>query len=172
MKTILFLFLLILNLSARDDIYFLPEQGNIAQREVVKLFSKAHSEIKIAIYSFTNKAFLKALKQAARRGVKIKIVADYDSNKNQRHYSIVPQLRKLRKIEVHLLKGAGKGRYKGIMHIKLFIIDNRVVSFGSANYTYSAFHNNYEILYINDDWTFTRRFIPIFNSLFSKSSRK
>jgi phosphatidylserine/phosphatidylglycerophosphate/cardiolipin synthase-like enzyme len=169
MKTFLFLFLIIITLSAKDKLYFLPQQGYEAEKEITQLFSKAHDEIKIAIYSFTNKKFLKALKLAAKRGVKIKIVADYGSNKNQRYRSIIPILRKLRNTEVHLINGKGKGKYKGIMHVKLFIIDNRIVSFGSANYSYSAFHNNYEILYINDDWTFTRKFIKIFDKLFSFS---
>jgi phosphatidylserine/phosphatidylglycerophosphate/cardiolipin synthase-like enzyme len=139
MRVVLILFFVISLIFGRDYIYFLPEDGNEAEKKMVSLFSKAHSEIKIAIYSFTNRKFLKALKQSARRGVKIKIVADYESNKNQQHKSIVPILRKLRNVHVKLRKGIGK-KYKGIMHIKMFIIDNRVVGYGSANYTYSAFH--------------------------------
>jgi len=166
MRIFLIGILFFINLYSKEDIYFLPNDGKVAEKQIALLFSKAHNNIKIAIYSFTNKVFLKALKKAARRGVKIKIVADYGSNKTSRYGSIVPQLRKLRNISVHLIDGKGNGRYKGIMHIKMFIIDDRVVSFGSANYTYSGFHNNYEILYINDDWTFTRKFLSIFDKLY------
>ena len=166
MKTFLFLFLFFTNIYAKDFIYFLPKDGKIAQKEMVKLFKTAHREIKIAIYSFTNREFLKALKIAAKKGVKIKIVADYETNKNQKYYSIIPILRKFRNVKVKLTRGIGK-RYKGIMHIKMFIIDDRVVGFGSANYTKSAFYNNYEILYINDDWTFTKRFLKIFDTLYN-----
>ena len=168
MKTILFLILFVSSVFARDTLYFLPEDGDKAENKIAHIFKTAHYEIKIAMYTFTNKKFLKALKSAARRGVKIKIIADYDSNKNQSYSSIVPQLKKLRNIEVKLLTGAGRGRYKGIMHIKFFIVDDRIVGFGSANYTYSAFHKNYEILYINDDWTFTRKFTKIFDKLWIK----
>jgi phosphatidylserine/phosphatidylglycerophosphate/cardiolipin synthase-like enzyme len=59
------------------------------------------------------------------------MVADKSSNKNQKFFSIVPRLKKLRNIKVHLISGKGHGKYKGIMHIKLLIIDNRVVAFGS-----------------------------------------
>jgi phosphatidylserine/phosphatidylglycerophosphate/cardiolipin synthase-like enzyme len=152
-------------LEARDNIYFMPQDGNKAQKDISSLILNAHESIDIAMYSFTNKVFFKSLKLAARRGVKIRIVADKDSNKNQRYFSIVPRLKKLRNIKVHLISGKKHGRYKGIMHIKLLIVDDRVVAFGSANYTSSAFHNNYELLYINDDWTFTRRFSRIFNKL-------
>ncbi len=150
---------------ARDFVYFLPKDGYKAEKKMSYLFSHAHESIKIAIYSFTNKKFLKAIKIAAKKGIKVTIIADYSSNKDQRHYSIVPILRKLRNVKVKFLNGTGK-RYKGIMHIKMFIVDDRVVGFGSANYTYSAFHNNYEILYINDDWTFTRKFVKIFDELY------
>ena len=164
MRKFLVLFFIITSIFAKNEVYFLPNDGYEAEKKVAYLFQTAHNNIKIAIYAFTNKKFLKALKSAARRGVKIKIIADYESNKNQKHNSIVPILRKLRNIKVKLKKGRG-GRYQGIMHIKMFIVDDRVVGFGSANYTYSAFHKNYEILYINDDWTFTRKFIKIFDKL-------
>jgi len=167
MKTILFLFLLFSNLLARDYVYFLPKDGEKAQKHIINLITHANNNIKIAIYSFTNKKFAKALKIAAKRGVDIKIIADYESNKNQKYKSVVPILKKLRHIKVHLINGSGR-KYKGIMHIKMLIIDDRVVSFGSANYTYSAFNVNYELLYINDDWTFTRKFIKIFNTLWKK----
>jgi len=162
----LFILILLINMSfARDFVYFLPKDGYKAEKKMSYLFSHAHESIKIAIYSFTNKKFLKAIKIAAKKGIKVTIIADYSSNKDQRHYSIVPILRKLRNVKVKFLNGTGK-RYKGIMHIKMFIVDDRVVGFGSANYTYSAFHNNYEILYINDDWTFTRKFVKIFDELY------
>jgi len=163
-KKFLILFFTIIMLFAKNEVYFLPYDGKKAENKISYLFKTAHNNIKIAIYTFTNKKFLKALKSAARRGVKIKIIADYESNKNQLHGSVIPILKKLRNIQVHLKQGK-KRKYKGIMHIKMFIVDDRVVSFGSANYTYSAFYKNYEILYINDDWTFTRKFIKIFDKL-------
>jgi phosphatidylserine/phosphatidylglycerophosphate/cardiolipin synthase-like enzyme len=165
MKQIFILIVCIIFINAKDRIYFMPKDGDKAQKEIAFLISHAHENIYIAMYSFTNSKFLKALKIAAKKGIKIRIVADKSSNKNQKFFSIVPRLKKLRNIKVHLISGKGHGKYKGIMHIKLLIIDNRVVAFGSANYTYSAFHKNYEILYLNDDWTFTRRFIPIFEKL-------
>jgi len=165
MRKIFILIVYIIFLNAKDIIYFLPEDGNKAEKNIAFLISHAHENIDIAMYSFTNTKFLKALKIAARRGVKIRIVADRNSNSNQRFFSIVPRLKKLRNIRVHLLSGRGHGKYKGIMHIKLLIVDDRVVAFGSANYTYSAFHKNYEILYINNDWTFTRRFENVFEKL-------
>ena len=168
MKRIIILIFLFINLQAKDNIYFLPQNGKEAEQRMINLFYHAHQNIKIAIFTFTNKKFLKAIKSAARRGVEVKIVADYENNKNQKHWSIIPQLKKLRNVKVKLLRGIGKGKYKGIMHIKMFIIDDSVIGFGSANYTKSAFYKNYELLYINDDWTFTRKFVKIFDKLWSK----
>ena len=171
MKKLLVIFLMIITLQAKNEIYFLPLDGVKAEQRIVNLFYNAHENIKIAIFTFTNKKFFKALKNAARRGIKIEIVADYENNKNSRHWSIIPQLKKLRNIKVKFLNGTKKGRYKGIMHIKMFIVDDRVVSFGSANYTKSAFYKNYELLYINDDWTFTRKFIKIFDKLWESKTK-
>jgi phosphatidylserine/phosphatidylglycerophosphate/cardiolipin synthase-like enzyme len=171
MKRILVLILFFITLQAQDYIYFMPKDGKIAQKKVAYLFKTAHESIKIAIYTFTNKEFFKALKSAARRGVKIQIIADYESNKNSLHYSVIPQLKKLRNIKIKLVSGKGHGKYRGIMHMKLFIVDDITVGFGSANYTYSAFYKNYELLYINDDWTFTRRFIKVFDELWSNKRR-
>jgi len=168
MKRILLLILFFITLQAQDYIYFLPKDGKVAEKKLTYLFNTAHESIKIAIYTFTNKNFYKALRNAARRGIKIQIIADYESNKNQRHFSVVPRLKKLRNIQIKLISGVGHGKYRGIMHMKLFIIDDIIVGFGSANYTYSAFHKNYELLYINDDWTFTRRFIKVFDELWTK----
>jgi len=166
MKGIIFLFLFIIVLFARDEVFFLPKDGKIAEKKIENLFLHAHQNIKIAIYTFTNKEFYKALKSAARKGIKITIIADYESNKNQYHHSVIPQLKKLRNIKIKLISGKGNGKYKGIMHMKLFIVDDIIVGFGSVNYTYSAFYNNYEVLYINDDWTFARKFIKIFDELY------
>jgi len=168
MKRIIVLILLFIGLQAKDIVYFLPQDGKIAEKKIEYLFQTAHQKIDIAIYTFTNKKFYKALKSAARRGVKIRIIADYEENKNQLYHSVIPRLKKLRNIDVKLLKGLKNGRYRGIMHMKLFIVDDVIVGFGSANYTYSAFHKNYELLYINDDWTFTRKFEKIFNKLWTK----
>ncbi|NPA55111.1 MAG: DUF1669 domain-containing protein [Epsilonproteobacteria bacterium] len=164
MKKIILILCVLIGLRA-DVVYFLPKDGDKAEKHIASLFKHAHENIKIAIYAFTNRKFLKALKIAARKGVKVFIVADYESNKNQQYRSIIPELRKLRNIKIKLLKHKNKG-YDGIMHIKMFIVDDITVGFGSANYTYSAFHKNYELLYINNDWTFTRRFISIFNQLY------
>jgi phosphatidylserine/phosphatidylglycerophosphate/cardiolipin synthase-like enzyme len=172
MKKIFFFISFILFLNAKDIIYLMPDDGNKAEREIVYLISHARKTIDIAMYSFTNKKYLKALKLVARKGVQIRVVADKGSNSNQKHYSIVPMLRKLRNVHVHLLSGK-RGRYGvGLMHIKLLIIDNKIVAFGSANYTYNAFHNNYELLYINDDYYFAKKFVNVFEKLWERKSRR
>jgi phosphatidylserine/phosphatidylglycerophosphate/cardiolipin synthase-like enzyme len=172
MKQLLVFILLTFQLFGWSRLYFLPKEGYQAQNKVAYLFSVAHKDIKIAIYAFTNKTFLKAIKKSAKKGVKVKIIADYKSNKDQSYHSIVPILRKLKNIDIKYLTGVGHGKYKGIMHIKMFIIDDKIAGFGSANYTYSAFHNNYEILYITDNPKIVNRLIGIFNELNQKAHRK
>lgn len=164
-KIVLICLFMFLSLNAREYIYLIPNDNQKAEAKMVSLYKHAHRSIKIAIYSFTNHKFLKALKYAARHGVKITIIADKESNTKGNKYSIIPQLEKIQNISVKLLSGKRMRYRRGIMHVKLSIIDDRIVAFGSANYSYSAFHKNYELLYINDNITFTKQFIPIFNQL-------
>ena len=50
-------------------------------------------------------------------------------------------LAKYKNIKTYRLKGllSKNKKYSGIMHIKMAVIDKKIVIFGSANWTYSAF---------------------------------
>ena len=140
------------------SLYFMPYDGKSAQKSLFNTFSHAHKEIKIAMYVFTNKTLAKALKIAAKNGVKIKIVAD----KKEAFYklSVIPNLAAIRNFQIHLLEP----RRKGKMHIKLAIVDDKIVILGSANYTYSSFFKNFEII----ETSKSRNKIKEFNQIFDK----
>jgi len=151
-------------ISYAKEIYFMPKEGKKAENKLFYLFTHAKKEIKIIMYTFTNKKLTKALKIAAKKGVKITIIGDKKESKY--HYSVIPRLATLKNFNIYLLSGKRyKNNKKAKMHVKLSIIDNKYVITGSANYSYSAFHKNYEYILIHKDKNLIAKFNNFFNSL-------
>lgn len=145
MKKLVFLFFI--NILWADSIYFMPYDAKNAVNALIDEIRNAKSEVKIAIYSFTNREIAKAIRDSAKRGVKFKIVFDYKQNNDNR--SQIGYLAKLKNIYVCTMQGKNNGKYSGIMHNKLAVIDGKTIIFGSANWSKSAFEVNYEVMIIS-----------------------
>ena len=161
MKKIILILLFIIASFAKE-VYFMPMQGKEAQKRLFSLF--AHSkELKIVIYTFTNKYLAKAIKIASKNGAKITIIADKKESKYKR--SVIPNLAAIKNIKIFLLSGKKyKNNKKAKMHVKMAIVDNKYLIIGSANYSYSAFFKNYEYILIDKD----KELINKFNKFFLK----
>ncbi|EDM23292.1 phospholipase D-like domain-containing protein [Caminibacter mediatlanticus] len=160
MKKLLFIIILSIVIFAKE-VYFMPMQGKKAENKMFSIFSHAHNTIKILIYSFTNKKLAKALKIAAKKGVKIIIIADKKEAKYNK--SQIPNLALIKNIKVYLISGKSfRNGDKAKMHVKMSLIDNKILVTGSANYSYSAFYKNYEYIIIEKD----KNLIPKFNNFF------
>jgi len=158
------LFLLAATLLFSSEIYFMPHDGKIAETRLYNLFTHAKKEIKIVMYTFTNKKLARALKIAAKHGVRIYIIADKKEAKYK--YSVIPRLAVLKNFHIYLLTGKKyKDGNKAKMHVKLAIVDDKTVITGSANYSYSAFYKNYEYIMINYENYIIKQFDNFFNHL-------
>ncbi len=135
----------------------MPFEAHTAKSQFLHWIDQARSSIDVAMYSFTNKSIAKRLKNAARRGVHIRIIFDHDQIKDR--YSKLRYLAKYRNIEIFTLRGkyAKRGEYYGKMHIKMGIFDNKRVTFGSANWTNSAFSRNFEVIYFTKDFALAKK---------------
>jgi len=155
------------DISSKEQFFLLPKEKDFALKSIYKKIDLAKSTIHISIYSFTHKKIAKRLRNAAKRGVKIEIIFDEKSTKSQQGKSMLPYLAKYKNITVYKLKGklSKNRRYHGIMHMKMAVIDKKTVIFGSANWTYSAFSNNYELLYITQDYAIAKKFNNYFKRL-------
>jgi len=148
-------------------LYLLPEQNKEALSILLKSIDHSKKSIKITIYNFTHKKIAKRLKAAAKRGVHVEIIFDAKSNRQDKRRSMLYYLAKYRNIDIYQLKGryiAQQKRY-GIMHLKAALFDHRRVIFGSANWTYSAFGKNYEMLYVEDNYGRAKEFERYFKRL-------
>jgi phosphatidylserine/phosphatidylglycerophosphate/cardiolipin synthase-like enzyme len=95
----------------------------------------ARSSILVAAYSFTSRPIATALRDAARRGVKVFVLVD--SDEATKSYSAARFLANER-VPVRI-----NARY-AIQHNKFMVVDGATVQTGSFNYTASAAERNAE----------------------------
>ena len=151
-----------------EALYFMPYEQKPALDAPKNAFANAKDEIKISIYSFTNNEIAKVLRDSARRGVKIHIIYDKESNvKNSA--STIGYLAKYNNISVCLLSGlrAKNGKYYGIMHQKMAIVDSQTLILGSANWSKNAFENNFETLLFTQDQSMVQKALSAYAQMMS-----
>ncbi|PRX23976.1 phospholipase D-like protein [Paraburkholderia sp. BL18I3N2] len=121
------------------DTGFSPEGS--AGRLVLDAICSARHSIRIAAYSFTSSAIVRALIAAHGRGVDVAVVADEKSN-------LVEDRSGKGRMALNLLSGAGVPvrtiDIYPIHHDKFMVIDGESVETGSFNYTTSAARYNSE----------------------------
>lgn len=149
MKKIIISLVFCFILAEAHSLYFMPQDAKSAVSALIQEIKSAKSEVKIAIYNFTNKEIAKAVRDSAKKGVRFHIIFDKKQAKDNR--SQIGYLAKLKNVEVCTLEGKHNGKYSGIMHNKIAVIDGESVVFGSANWSKSAFEVNYEMMIITQD---------------------
>jgi len=160
-----------MHVSAKEDFYLLPKDAKPALKAIMDNIDQSKKSIKITIYNFTHKKIAKRLQSAAKRGVKVEIIFDERSAKTQKKKSMLYYLAKYKNITVYRLKGkiSKNRKYYGIMHLKTVLFDHNRILFGSANWSYSAFSKNYELLYITKDYKIAKKFENFFEEMKKKS---
>ena len=131
---------------AKDEVYFLPSQSKKAKNEIEYLIKNAKNKIDIAMYNFSYKKFAKLLRKAVKRGVKVNIIYEKSDIK---------------------LKGLNAIQHKDPikLHTKLAIFDNKIVVFGSTNWTKKSFNENLEFIYITDNSKTVQKFVTFFKKV-------
>lgn len=117
---------------------YFSDRDRVGDR-IIAAINHSKRSIDVAIYSLTEPGIAAALQAAARRGVRVRIVADAGQTRD-------------RHSEIPYLEGSGiqvrlSGGYRGqrsIMHNKFAVFDGRHAETGSFNWTTSADNFNYE----------------------------
>ncbi len=117
------------------EVGFSPEAG--AEALVLKVIGSAKQSIRLAGYSFTSPAVVKALLQAKRRGVDVAVLIDDRGNRGKASMAAM-----------NLIAGAGIpirviSTY-AIHHDKYIVVDGRHTQTGSFNYSQAAAKSNSE----------------------------
>lgn len=146
----------------------MPYEQQEAIKDLTSSIMHAKAKIDISIYSFTNREIAKALRDASSKGVNINII--YDSGQKETENSTIGYLEKFANIHTCLLEGklAKNGKYNGIMHQKMIIIDDSLIGLGSANWSKNAFENNYETLYFTKSSEIIKKASSYFKDMLKK----
>ena len=130
------------------QVYFSPRGG--ATEAVVNALEHATNTVVVQAYSFTSAPIAKALVEAHRRGVRVRVILD----KSQRteKYS---EADFLKNSEIPTLIDA----QHAIAHNKIMIIDGYMVLTGSFNFTKAAEENNAENLLVVNDSALAKKYI-------------
>jgi phosphatidylserine/phosphatidylglycerophosphate/cardiolipin synthase-like enzyme len=124
--------------------YLFPKEGQRPDTKLVSLINSAKKSLDIAIYSITKKNISGAIIAAEKRGVRVRLITDRETSRD-----------KYEKGALALLTGAGVplkvNAHSGLMHLKVTIVDDSIVTTGSYNYTDSATFKNDEVLVIIHD---------------------
>src|ERR1019366_3082434 len=126
MRRFIPLLFLITGISFASEVYFSPEGG--VRDQIIKRINISKSMIDVAVYSFTSADIAEALANAAKRGVKVRVVRDASqSSGNNDENDFLQQ----HGIDVHITSGRGRG----IMHDKFAVFDGKEAFTGSYNWT-------------------------------------
>ena len=145
------------SLYAQDKVFFLPNDSNNAKKEILDLIDDSSSSIDIAVYNFQYKKIAKALKKAAKNGVKIRIV--FDNEKRKKKKSQYEKLCTSKNIECKVTKDIKQ-------HIKMIIFDKKIAMMGSLNLTKDSFNKNHELVYITDNKKVVKKLNKGFSNFF------
>ncbi len=140
--------------SAYVQAMFTP--GDDIAGEIIHAIHQARRQVLVQAYSFTHDGIARALIQAHRRGVEVKVIADRE------------QTEKMRRGQVPGLAHAGVPVWLDSEHLgahnKVMVIDAgtpaALIITGSYNFTRAAQHKNAEnVVFIRGSPTLTQRYV-------------
>lgn len=157
---------------------FLPNKQctNEACKTLKNEIDNAKSSIDFAIYGISNQPeIINSLKNAQKRGVKIRWVCDFDK-KDKDYYKDTKILKQIIKSYNTDITYDSNNR-PAIMHNKFFIFDNQKVFTGSSNITstdISGFNSNISILVNSKELAniYLKEFEQMYNGLFHTDKKQ
>lgn len=134
----------------KKETIFWTLHGSSPKQAVLALLNHAERSLDIAIYDLNEPEIVKGLERAAARGVHVRMITDRRNLEQPVKREIVARLL-ARKISVK------QNDHDGLMHLKLIIVDGRLVALGSYNFTITATNVNEEMFVMfNDPYTLER----------------
>jgi len=138
--------------GTRLDNYFSPDDGVLAA--LIPVLQSAEESIYFMAYSFTSNQLGDIVRQKAEAGLTVAGVMDQEQVTSNQGTEFDP----FRQAELDVrIDGSD-----GLMHHKVFIVDEKIVVFGSYNFSQSAEERNDENLLIVYDPVIARQFLAEF----------
>lgn len=146
-----------LSSASRFQALFSPEDR--VDKTLIALFDKAQSSVKVAVFSYRDRAVNMALERAARRGVKVELVTEFKQAAN------TPRDEYLARAGARVVVGENTNSTYAAMHHKYAIVDEEIVVTGACNWTYTAFFDSAEDILVIRDRAIAARYLADFADL-------
>jgi phosphatidylserine/phosphatidylglycerophosphate/cardiolipin synthase-like enzyme len=140
--------------------YYFPRDGQHPDQALISVINSSKSTLDIAIYSLTLKGIVSAIASAEKRGVTVRIITDKTEAAGASQHKALLSL-KSDGIPIKF------NTHSGLMHMKVTVADNNVVTTGSYNYSAQATNENDEVLVVISDpkvaQDFDKQFVRMWN---------
>ncbi|OAT81201.1 hypothetical protein A6M21_11600 [Desulfotomaculum copahuensis] len=135
------------NTAASRPVVYFPRAGQDPAPVLAGMYDGAKKSLDVAVYSLTHPQIVKAIINAHKRGVQVRVITDREQAAGASQKHAMASL---------LLAGVPVmvNDHSGLMHLKMSIIDGRVATTGSYNYTRSASERNDEMFVVSADPAF------------------
>ncbi len=127
------------------------------QSVISELIEKAEKELILTVYVLTNVDIVNALSIALERGIAVTIYL-YDDGDGITKKDAVRKISALCEEYPYLIINKVRNR---VLHAKVIVADGRKVLAGSANLTYPALINNYELGFLIENATVAGKIIEL-----------
>jgi phosphatidylserine/phosphatidylglycerophosphate/cardiolipin synthase-like enzyme len=144
------------------EVWYGPEDRPLEQ--LVRMYDRAKRYIFVAVYGLTSPLTVKALVEAKRRGVDVRVVTDRERLEDVKQQTALSTLREAG-IPIKI------NRHDGLMHLKQAVIDDEINTNGSMNQTTSGNRYNDERLDIIRDHAISVKAREKFLSLWKDHER-
>jgi phosphatidylserine/phosphatidylglycerophosphate/cardiolipin synthase-like enzyme len=142
--------------------WYWPQRDQNCPEILRALYLSSTQTLDIAIYSLTYPSIIQAIKDAKSRGVLVRVLSDKTQSAG------VTQ-----KQAINNLLGVGIpvriNKHSGLMHLKVSIIDNSILTTGSFNYSKNAQENNDEVLVVIKSSEMVKDFSKEFSRLWNST---
>ncbi len=148
--------------AASIEVWYGPEDRPL--EHLVRVYDRATRYIFVASYGFTSPRSVKALVEAARRGVDVRILTDRERLNDPKQRAALSALREAG-IPIKI------NHHDSLMHLKQVVVDDEINTSGSMNQTTSGNQYNDERLDIIRDHAITVKAREKFLSLWKDQER-
>lgn len=143
--------------------YYFPRAGQDVQSQLISVIDSADKTLDVAIYSLTDSKIGDAIIQAHARGVVVRVITDQEQAAGKYQKSLLKNL-------VQAGIKVKENTHSGLMHLKVTIVDGKVATTGSFNYTKAAENTNDEVFVVLRDETAAKDFEAEFETMWNSKT--
>lgn len=152
------------NVSNQNIQYAFTRAKQHPEQLLIDQINSAKTSLDIAIYSLTHPDIVKSISDAKKRGVAVRIISDEQQAGGKAQKQALKMLVNA-KIPVKI------DNHSGLMHLKITIVDQKLVTTGSFNYSKGAATDNDEVLVVLKDENLAKEWTSQFEDMWNDTKK-